>query len=83
MVDGLPESGRPSADRAPTFCAVQGHSRLGVVRVGAGPAENFDIFDFELAGDDIAAIDALDTGRRAGADPDRVDTKLFSWKAQD
>ena len=46
-------------------------------------AENFDIFDFELASDDIAAIDALDTGRRAGPDPDRVDTKLFSWKVQD
>ena len=46
-------------------------------------AENFDIFDFELTADDIAAIDALDTGRRAGPDPDRVDTKLFSWKAQD
>jgi hypothetical protein len=31
MVDGLPESGGPCADRAPTFCAVQGRSRLGVV----------------------------------------------------
>jgi diketogulonate reductase-like aldo/keto reductase len=46
-------------------------------------AENFDIFDFDLTGDDIAAIDALDTGRRAGPDPDRVDTKMFSWKVED
>jgi len=37
MVDGLPESDGPIADRAPTFCAVQGRSRLGVVRVGAVP----------------------------------------------
>jgi hypothetical protein len=37
MVDGLPESDGPSADRAPTFCAVQGRSPLGVVGVGAVP----------------------------------------------
>jgi diketogulonate reductase-like aldo/keto reductase len=46
-------------------------------------AENFDIFDFELTDDDMAAIDALDTGMRAGPDPDRVDTKMFSWKVED
>ena len=46
-------------------------------------AENFDIFDFELTADDIAAIDALDTGMRAGPDPDRVNTKMFSWKVED
>src|SRR6516225_5115072 len=46
-------------------------------------AENFGIFDFELTADDIAAIDALDTGMRAGPDPDRVDTKMFSWKVED
>ena len=32
-------------------------------------AENFDIFDFELAPDEIAAIDALDTGVRGGPEP--------------
>jgi 2,5-diketo-D-gluconate reductase A len=33
-------------------------------------AENIDIFDFELAGDDMAAIDGLDSGQRLGPDPD-------------
>ena len=33
-------------------------------------AKNFDIFDFALSTGDIAAIDALDTGRRSGADPE-------------
>ena len=33
-------------------------------------AENFDVFDFELSREDIARIDALDTGRRSGPDPD-------------
>src|ERR1700742_2546810 len=33
-------------------------------------AENFDVFDFELAAGEITAIDALDTGRRGGPAPD-------------
>ena len=34
-------------------------------------AENFDVFDFDLASDELARIDALDTGRESGPDPDR------------
>ena len=33
-------------------------------------AENGSFFDFELSADEMAAIDALDTGERIGADPD-------------
>jgi len=40
-------------------------------------AENFAIFDFALTADDLAAIDALDTGVRGGPDPELVDTKIF------
>jgi len=40
-------------------------------------AENFDVFDFELTGDELAAIDALDTGVRAGPDPDTPRPALF------
>jgi diketogulonate reductase-like aldo/keto reductase len=32
-------------------------------------AENFDVFGFELTGDQVAAIDGLDTGTRGGPDP--------------
>ncbi|GAB3916548.1 oxidoreductase [Microlunatus endophyticus] len=32
--------------------------------------ENFDVFDFELTTDDLAAIDALDAGNRTGGNPD-------------
>jgi 2,5-diketo-D-gluconate reductase A len=32
--------------------------------------ENFDVLDFELSSDDVAAIDALDAGNRTGPDPD-------------
>jgi 2,5-diketo-D-gluconate reductase A len=34
--------------------------------------ENFDVLDFELTADDLAAIDALDTGVRSGGDPDTL-----------
>ncbi|WP_115728506.1 aldo/keto reductase [Actinomyces culturomici] len=32
-------------------------------------AENFDVFDFSLTADELAAIDALDTGVRSGPEP--------------
>ena len=32
--------------------------------------ENFDVFDFELSAEDMAAIAKLDTGRRGAIDPD-------------
>jgi diketogulonate reductase-like aldo/keto reductase len=41
-------------------------------------AENFDVFGFTLASDEVAAIDALDTGVRGGPDPEVIDTKLFT-----
>jgi len=46
-------------------------------------AENFDIFDFALTADDRAAIDALDTGVRSGADPEVVDARTFPVKIDD
>jgi len=35
-------------------------------------AENFDLFDFALSAEDLAAIDALDTGKRSGANPETM-----------
>ena len=40
-------------------------------------AQNLDVFDFALSADDIAAIDALDTGVRGGPNPDVVDFRTF------
>ncbi|NKY44540.1 aldo/keto reductase [Nocardia cerradoensis] len=40
-------------------------------------AENFDVFDFDLTGDELAAIDALDTGQRGGPDPADVTLETF------
>lgn len=40
-------------------------------------AENIDIFDFTLASDELAAIDALDTGVRGGPDPASIDPATY------
>jgi diketogulonate reductase-like aldo/keto reductase len=40
-------------------------------------AENIDVFDFKLSDHEMAAIDALDTGRRGGPDPDAVTLETF------
>jgi 2,5-diketo-D-gluconate reductase A len=40
-------------------------------------AENFDVLDFELTGDQLAAIDALDTGVRGGPEPEQITRETF------
>lgn len=40
-------------------------------------AESFDVFDFYLTAEELAAIDSLDTGKRGGPEP--VDITLESF----
>ena len=40
-------------------------------------AENIDVFDFELSGDELTAIDGLDTGRRGGPEPEQITLETF------
>jgi len=40
-------------------------------------AENFDVYNFELTTDQLAAIDALDTGVRGGPEPEAVTLEAF------
>jgi diketogulonate reductase-like aldo/keto reductase len=46
-------------------------------------AENIDVFDFELTADEMAAIDALDTGRRGGPEPDAITLEAFGREIPD
>lgn len=39
--------------------------------------ENFDVFDFELSAEQMAAIRALDTGRRSGPEPDSITLETY------
>jgi diketogulonate reductase-like aldo/keto reductase len=40
-------------------------------------AENIDVFDFELSTEELAAIDALDTGQRGGPEPEVITLESF------
>jgi diketogulonate reductase-like aldo/keto reductase len=40
-------------------------------------AENFAVQDFTLSAEEIARIDALDTGVRGGPDPDEANPARF------
>ena len=40
-------------------------------------AENFDVFDFALGEDELAAVDGLDTGRRGGPEPTDITLEKF------
>ncbi|WP_062289397.1 aldo/keto reductase [Demequina phytophila] len=40
-------------------------------------AENFDVFDFTLSDQELASIDALDTGVRGGPEPDAIRDEFF------
>jgi 2,5-diketo-D-gluconate reductase A len=60
--------------KTPAQLVLRWHLQLGnvVIPKSVTPArirENISIFDFEIAGDDIAEISALDTGTRVGPDP--------------
>lgn len=40
-------------------------------------AENIDVFDFELTADELAALDALETGTRGGPEPEDITLETF------
>lgn len=64
-------------DRTPAQVVLRWHLQHGTAAIpkSADPgrmAQNFDVFDFELAPADLAAIDGLDRAERTGPDPDTM-----------
>jgi diketogulonate reductase-like aldo/keto reductase len=39
--------------------------------------ENIDVFDFDISGDELTAIDGLDTDHRGGPEPDAITLEAF------
>jgi 2,5-diketo-D-gluconate reductase A len=63
--------------KSPGQVVLRWHIELGIVAIprSSNPdriAQNIDVFDFVLTGDEIAAISALDTGEEQGVDSDRT-----------
>jgi diketogulonate reductase-like aldo/keto reductase len=55
----------------------QGRSAIPKSTKAERIAENFDVFGFDLSTDELAAIDALDTGIRGGPEPDDITLATF------
>ncbi|MFZ0161368.1 MAG: aldo/keto reductase [Kineosporiaceae bacterium] len=64
--------GRTAAQVMLRWHLQQGRSVIPKSVTPARIAENFAVFDFELTTDELAAIDALDTGVRGGPEPSDI-----------
>ena len=69
-------------DKTPAQVMLRWHLQQGrsVIPKSTKPqriAENIDVFDFELTGEQLAAIDGLDTGRRGGPEPSDITLATF------
>ncbi|MFI1995624.1 aldo/keto reductase [Actinoplanes sp. NPDC020271] len=66
------ELGRTPAQVLLRWHLQQGRSAIPKSTNQGRIAENFDVFGFELTGEQLASIDALDAGVRNGPDPDEA-----------
>ncbi|HET8955145.1 MAG TPA: aldo/keto reductase [Solirubrobacterales bacterium] len=74
LQDGTIETVAAHHDRTPAQVILRWHLQLGnvVIPKSSNPErirENFEVFDFELSEDDMAALERLDAGERTGPDP--------------
>ena len=74
LEDGTIETVAAHHDRTPAQVILRWHLQLGnvVIPKSVSPErirENFEVFDFELSEDDMAALERLDAGQRTGPDP--------------
>src|SRR6476620_2408148 len=74
LEDGTIETVAAHHDRTPAQVILRWHLQVGnvVIPKSVTPErirENFELFDFRLSEDDMAAIERLDAGERVGPDP--------------
>jgi 2,5-diketo-D-gluconate reductase A len=78
LEDGTIETVAAHHERTPAQVVLRWHLQLGnvVIPKSANPErirQNFELFDFALSEDDMAAIERLDAGERTGPDPAAFD----------
>jgi diketogulonate reductase-like aldo/keto reductase len=78
LEDGTIETVAAHHERTPAQVILRWHLQIGnvVIPKSATPeriGENFELFDFALSDDDMAAIERLDAGERVGPDPSEFD----------
>jgi len=78
LEDGTIETVAAHHDRTSAQVILRWHLQVGnvVIPKSSTPErirENFELFDFELSEDDMAALERLDTGERTGPDPASFD----------
>jgi diketogulonate reductase-like aldo/keto reductase len=73
--------------KTPAQVVLRWHVERGVVAIPKSVKphrieENIGVFDFELTADEVAAIDALDTGVRGGPDPETLNMTTYPKKVE-
>ena len=78
VIGGIAEAhGKTPAQVMLRWGVQQGRSVIPKSTKPARIAENLDVFDFDLTADELAAIDALDTGQRGGPEPEAITLEAF------
>jgi diketogulonate reductase-like aldo/keto reductase len=73
--------------KTPAQVLLRWHIEHGVVAIPKSVRahrikENIDVFDFELTTDEVASIDALDTGVRGGPDPETLNMTTYPKRVE-
>ena len=78
VIGGIAEAhGKTPAQVMLRWHLQQGRSAIPKSTTPHRITENIDVFDFQLSDEDLAAIDALDTGRRGGPEPTDITLEKF------
>ena len=78
VIGGIADThGRTPAQVMVRWHLQQGRSAIPKSTKAHRIAENVDVFDFDLRRDEMAAIDALDTGQRGGPEPSDITLETF------
>ncbi|MCJ1684761.1 aldo/keto reductase [Rathayibacter sp. VKM Ac-2928] len=74
------EHGKSPAQVMLAWHVQEGRSAIPKATKAARIAENFDVFDFELTADQLAAIDALDAGVRSGPPVESITREAYAFE---